>query len=472
MRGRGLFTTFLSIGLAAALTGCWGGSAPRSIPAGTSNLTLTIQDTPPAGGTILSFQVSITGAVLNPAQTGGVSNSLQPVSVLNAPVDVELTQLATYSALLNEATVPEGSYQGITITFGGARLTYLNSSGADMGSCANGTICELTPTISPSVVTVSAAPAFPISLYASTPGGLQIDFNLAQSIQGDLSVVYPAITISQLSASQGSQGSQGIGQMNNLEGQVTSVNSTYLQFAMNTSIAPITILTNTSTQFDGFAEQGLTNNFAGVQVGQTVRSQAILLADGTLNATIVGLRQTTSEAQVPQLKGTITSIDSGTAFHMVVRDELRQVNGILVGDVVAVTLQGAPTFSIESDGLTIPSGLSFASASDLMVGQEVQITAATGSTGSEVTTDQIILRMSDITATVNAINPTGFTLGNLPSLYPTAGISAIQVASTPETTYNNVLNLTTGEVIAVRGLLFNSSETPTLVAGTVGPQIY
>jgi hypothetical protein len=395
------------------------------------------------------------------------------VSVLNSPVDVELTQLATYSKLLTEAAVPEGSYAGIMLTFGTARLTFQNNSGGAVGTCPNGAICEVNPTISPSTVTVSSQPAFPISLYANAPGGLQIDFNLAQALQGDLSVVSPTITVAQLPVSQGPQGSLGVGQMNNLEGQVTAVDATSLQFALNTSIYPLTILTDNNTQYENFAEQGLNDNFTGLQVGQRVRSQAILHADGTLSATIVGLQQTPAEAQTPQLKGTITSVDSGTQFHMVVRDELQQVNGILVGDLVTVALKGAPTFIVESDGLTVLPVFSFASASDLMVGQEVQVTVASASSGTYVSTDKITLRMSDITATVNIINNVSIiTVGTLPPLYTSAGISAIRLEVVPETKYNNVAALAVGQTVAARGLLFRFTDTPIMVTQTIGPQIF
>ena len=472
MRGGRLWALGLTLSVVGLLAAC-GGGGPAQIPAGTSHVTLTIQATPTSGVTVLSLQVSILGATLNPVQTGGVSTVQQPVSILDSPVNVELTQLATYSTLLAEADVPEASYAGITLNFGSARLTFQNNSSSVIGSCASGAICELAPAISPSTTTVSSQPAFPISLYANAPGGLQINFNLAQALQGDLSTVYPSITLTQLSASQGPQGSQGVGLMDNLEGHVTSVNPTSLQFALSTNLYPATIFTDNNTQYDGFADQGLTDNFAGLQAGQRIRSQAILHADGTLSATIVGLQQTAAEAQTPQLKGTIISVDSGTQFHMVVRDEFQQVNGILIGDLVTVTLQGAPTFSIESDGLTVPPVFSFASASDLIVGQEVQVAVASGSSGNDVSTDQITLRMSDITATVNLINNAAIiTVGNLPPMYTSAGISAIRLGVVPETQYNNVAALAAGQTVAAHGLLFKFTDSPIMITQTIGPQIF
>src|SRR5262250_187941 len=95
MRSGRLLTIFLCLGLGSSLAAC-GGGGPTAIPAGTSQVTLTIRDTPPVGVTVLAFQVPLLGATLNPTQVG-VSNFKQPVSVLDSAVDVELTQLATYS---------------------------------------------------------------------------------------------------------------------------------------------------------------------------------------------------------------------------------------------------------------------------------------------------------------------------------------------------------------------------------------
>jgi len=472
MRSGHLRTLGLTVGIAVTLAAC-GGGGPVKVPAGKSHVTLTIQDTPPTGITILAFQISILGATLNPVQTGGVSSVQQPVSVLDSPADVELTQLATYSTLLTEASVPENSYSGITLTFGTSRMTYQNNSGSAIGTCANGSICQVNPIVSPSTITVSSLPAFPISLYASSPGGLQLDFNLTQGIIPDLSIFTPTVTVTQLSVSQSSQGSLGMDQMNNLEGLVTSANAATSQFGLSSSLYPVSISTDNNTQFDGFSDQGLTNGFAGLQVGQRVRSQAILNPDGTLSATIVELQQTSAAAQAPQIKGTITSVDSGTEFHMVVRDELQQVSGILVGDLVTVNLAGAPTFAIEPDGLTVPPVFSFASANDLMVGQEVQVTVASGSSGSVVSTDQITLRMSDLTAKVNIINNAAIiTVGNLSPLYTSAGIPTLRLGVVPETRYNNVPSLAVGQTLAARGLLFKFTETPILISQTIGPQIF
>ena len=57
--------------------------------------TLTVHDNPPMGVTVLSFEIEVTGAALQPSDS-----SKQPVSILSEPEDIELEHLQTESALL------------------------------------------------------------------------------------------------------------------------------------------------------------------------------------------------------------------------------------------------------------------------------------------------------------------------------------------------------------------------------------
>ncbi len=100
-------------------TGGTGGS-------GTAPFALTLTDAPPAGVTVLTFQLTITGAVLQPGN----------VSVVNSPVAVDLAQLQNESALLGALSIPTGTYASLTLTFSSASLTILNSTGAAIGACA------------------------------------------------------------------------------------------------------------------------------------------------------------------------------------------------------------------------------------------------------------------------------------------------------------------------------------------------
>jgi hypothetical protein len=427
---------------------------------------MTIHDTPPTGVAVLSFQITVTGATLNPVvqSLGAVTNG--PVAVIQAPIDVELTQLVTDSGFLGTVSVPEGTYQNITLTFANPRLTMQNNSGAAIGSCANGAICELSPALS------QASAIYPFSVGASpvtlplSPGsttGLDIDFNLAQSIQSDLSIL-PAVTVTQLPKSVGPQGQQFFAELDNLEGAVSGVNFVD-RFTLNRNNGQnltLFVNNNDTTAF------GFTPDSGGLNDGETLRTNARLQLDGTVVATQVYMQQTADQAKArSEIVGIISSVDSPTQFHMVMHDGFPPISGIQVGNLVSVTIQGAAAFDVASDGLTLPSGVSFASPSDLMIGQEVQVSIAGSATPTDITTDQIRLRMSQITGTVSA---TGFTLSNLPSLFTNSGITAIQGAVVPETTLQNLTSISLFQTVAVRGPLFNTAGAPTLIADKVAQQ--
>lgn len=465
MRGRCLFTLGASFGLAVLLVGCSHGNAPQ-IPLGTSTISMTIHDTPPAGVAVLSFEVTVTGVALNPVAQGIGSSGSGPISLLNgdAPVDVELTQLVTDSAFLAVASAPEGTYQNLTLAFYNPRLTILNNSGAAVGSCANGAVCGLTPALNQNLVTVpfsSGASSVPLTLSPNTQVGLDIDFNLGQSIQSDLSIT-PAVTVSQLPQTFFQQGQTGFTLIDNVEGQVSTVGFRVLSLK-TASGQTLTVSVDDNTQYGGFTAS------SGVTAGQTVLANTMLQIDGTLLAYQLQLQQSPDEAQQQSLVvGLITSVDSATQFHMVVHDTLQPVAGVQIGNLVKVTIQGGATFTIEPDGLTVPSRLSFAGPSDLMIGQEVQLSIAGSSASTDLTTGQITLRMSQITGTVSAnASTTNFTLGSLPALFTSSGITAMQAVQVPETTLENLDSVPVSQTVAVRGLLYNTTGAPTLVAGKI-----
>jgi hypothetical protein len=122
-------------------------------------------------------------------------------------------------------------------------------------------------------------------------------------------------------------------------------------------------------------------------------------------------------------------------------------------------------------------GFSFASAADLLVGQDVQIRPVTVvSTGgvNTVTTDLVRLWPSQVTGQVGGINSSNgtFTLTSLSPLFTgaTPPITTITVQTLSEMNlmdFSNGNSLAVGNTVSVKGLLFNTSGTPTLVTRTI-----
>jgi predicted component of type VI protein secretion system len=113
--------------LAAAawlLAGCssrsvqFSGGQTNSVPA-----TLSMTDTPPAGVSVLSFQVTLTAATLNPGN----------VQLITVPTTVEVTRLQTESSLLPAANIPPGTYTSLALTIApNPSLTFQNNTGATL----------------------------------------------------------------------------------------------------------------------------------------------------------------------------------------------------------------------------------------------------------------------------------------------------------------------------------------------------
>lgn len=468
LRARFLSTVFIPC-LAIFMAACGGANStsPTTAVNGVTNVSLSLRDAPPTGVTVLSFEIKVNSAVLQPGN----------VALVNTPISVEVEHLQTESAFLNTISAPAGAYSSIVVTFANPELTIQNNSGAAIGSCANGAVCELTPPINPATVTFSGPP-FPLNLSASTPSGLLLDFNLNSSIQTDLSIT-PTITFSQFTEAQdGNQSSEDDngnqpGEVDEASGKVTAVDAANNQFTITTSHAQtLTIKVDSNTRFEDFDNIGLANAFSSLAVGQLVSANLELMSGGGLLARKVQLEDQTDEND---LEGTIVSVDSPTQFHMVVLDEEPEIPGVAVGNPVTVTIQSGALFLVnthEDDGASVPTNASFSSSADLMVGQGVRIRSLASSSGTAIVTDRVVLRPSHISAKVESLSGGNFIVNNLSSLFTgaTPAVTEIQVLVSSMTHFENasgVTGLSVGDSVAMRGLLFKTTGLPELVAEKV-----
>jgi len=423
----------------------------------TAPFSMTLTDTPPAGVTVLFFQLSVTGAVLQPGN----------VSLINAsnPIPVELTQLQTQATFLSSVKVPAGNYTSLSVTFANPTLTILNQTGGAIGTCANGAVCQLTPSLSPMMVSFSAPP-LPITVTQNVPAGFELDMNLTNIIQSDLTLnlaAANAVTLVQLPSVALTSELQSL---EDVLGIVQTVGTN--QFTMKTGNGlSLTISTDNNTVFN-FANCAA-NNFSCIVAGQILEVDLSLLGNGSFLAKRIDF-QDAAASQIAQ--GTIVSITSPTQFKMVVHQELPTIANLAAGDLATVNLQtGTPgtTFQIDAKGLTLSAGLSFASSTDLVVGQEVQVrVVGTPVAGPPITfsTNRIALHRSRFTAQVFMINipNASFTVNNLPPIFPNAlptPINEIQVLTSSTTEFENLTpaslaGLAAGNNVSVEGLLFNT----------------
>jgi Domain of unknown function (DUF5666) len=455
--------TIVVLAALVLLTACGGGSgSPASHSANSSSapVSITMGDTPPAGVAVLSFEITVASATLQPGNVPVVTN----------PIRIEMTKLETENAFLNTAGVAAGNYTGITVTFANPELTIKNSSAAAIGSCAVGATCELKPALSNTTVSFTGAP-FPLTLSAGSPMGLLLDFDVQNSIQSTLAI-NPTISLTQLPAVQATG---KLDDLDDIVGQVTAKDAANNQFTLQVGGSQgqsFTITVDSNTEFGDFEEEGMSSGFAALAVNQFVKVSLKLMSGGAMVAKEVELAESHPEGE---FEGEISSVVSPTQFKMVINEEESAVAGVQVGNEVVVNIQSGATFAICKDKLSIPSGVSFAGGSDLMIGQHVQIRptgAPSSTTPLTVSTDRVRLRISRMTARVSSISGANMVLDNLPALFTTASpaITQLQVQTSSQTDFEHVSGisgLAAGDTVSVAGLLFKSSSTPTVVAKKV-----
>ncbi len=362
-------------------------------------------------------------------------------------------------------------------------MTIVNHSGAAIGSCANNSVCELTPNFNPSMATLSSAP-FPITITQNSVVGIRLDFNVNSSVQNDLSI-NPTVTIKNLTQRPDDEDEQEMENFDEVDGQVTAVGNNQFTLMNEKSGQSFTINVDSNTVFEDFDRAGCTANpadFSCVKMGQVLDVDLSENGMGTMLAKRVEFEE---DANHEAIKGTITSVDSATQFQMVVFNEEPAVGGISEGSSVVVTIQPNGMFQIgreelgENGGFSI-SGLNFASGADLLVGQDVQIRPGTVSSSGGVTTvmtDLVRLWPSQITGQVGSINASNgtFTLTGLSSLFtgatpPITTINVVMLSETDFMDFSGSGSLAVGTAVSVKGLLFNTPGTPTLVTRRIREQ--
>ena len=467
------------------LMGCNQGSTSPQVANSSAQVSLSITDQPPNGVTVLFFQIDLTAAYLTPSS--GAAN----VSLLsnNTPIQIDVTELQALSAFLSTQSVAGGTYQSLTLSFANPLLVIFNASGASIGTCAAGSVCQLTPPIdnNSGTITLSSAP-FPLTLSDSTPIGLLVDFHLNNVVQPDLSVnlgVTNGVTVKTLPPAPPS----GYPPFGFIRGTVENVNPSQNQFTLQTRDGwSFTIDVNGSTTYENFPTSVCPSSaFSCLAAQQVVKVQvAGVEGPGTLLAGEVDYLQQASQQTV---EGDIIGLSTvgGNTTMKVLLHWSPNASLLPFGGVAMVTVPATAAFSVDSGSFTtIPSGLSFASATDLLMGQDVQVNVVAGSLTTSnnmpswappsvsFTTDTIELEPSQITGNISAIgsNGTSFTITTLPNFFLAWSNhnfmpEQVTVDTTSQTTYfglnpDSFSGLNTNGMVSVRGWLFNtpSGATP------------
>jgi hypothetical protein len=433
-------------------------------------------DTPPTNTSILSAEVTLTGATLSPGN----------VSVFSGSTTVELTRLQTDIAYLATTKVAPGTYTSLALTFSNPMLTFENDTGSSVtfgvGSptCAAGAICTI-QSVATNLSTPPIALSPAMTLSANTGAGLLVDVNLNSLLSATLGSDFSAgTTVSQFTPA--GSGAPPVG-AEDVVGQVSLVNATNNTFSLQNAVGTVSLTADSTSTFFQFPTPSLctTQTFACLRNGQILSVDISIKADGTAVAKNVLFED--ADLTDAEVEGIITSTGSQT-FKMVTlaESDTTLLTSLPIGSLTTVNFTGLTLSDVDflhADNLQIITstfGLPFdlTTAGDLIVGQQVQVRRNASSSGASIMADRVRLRSSRVSGIIQSPASSSFALGSVPSLFIPRGTAVIQVKTSSGSvsaictgTATNCSLLGANLVASVRGPLFANSGSPTLIASKV-----
>ncbi len=457
----------------AALAGCGGVNQFGSQPGnnGNSSVVLAMTDTPPSNLSVLSAEVTLTGATLTPGN----------ISLFSGSTTVELTKLQTDIAYLaTAANVPAGNYTGVTLTFANPSLTIENDTGSNIVSgtttCLVGAICKLPPTATANLSTTVPLTSFSIAANGTT--GLLIDVDLDALLTSTVGEDFNAGTTVSTFTPSGS--ATPLIDAEDVVGHVTNLNAGASTFTLVNATGSYTLKADNTSTFFQFPIAGpcSAQSFACLQNNQIVSVDIGFQTDGSILARNIVFED--ADSSDTEIEGLITSTNVGSSqFNIVALSASGTGTGVNIGDPVTVQYVATPQTPFDVDLIhadtaqVTTSGFIFSAPVDLAVGQQVSIRRHSTVSGV-IQADRVRLRSSRITASVQTIGSGIIALTNLPSIFFGHGaITQIQAQTFASTMYFeightiNISNIGLSNIVSVRGPLFNVSGSRTVATTKV-----
>ncbi len=447
------------------LSGCSAGSqsSPSSTPTASSTPTgtvnLVVQDTPPTGITVLSFQLQIASATLQPGA----------VSLLKRPVTVDLAQLVTDTSFLASQVVDSGTYTSLTMTYDNPQITLMNSSSQPLvtpiGTCAVGAVCTFTPRLNNASVTISSG-VFPITITANSTTGLNLDLSISDLLQSDLSLTFASgqsVNLSLLSAlasltDQQSEVDAVLATVRSVSGQQATV-----QTALGDSL---TVALSSTTNYSYPSSVCGAPSSSCLAPGQIVDLNLSLLGNGTLVAQSVTYADASGGAAA---RGTIlaTPTAGANSFQILLHQVIPGSTAAAGGSVVTIDPASSATFAVPFSSYPEVAGANFAATSDLLAGQEVLLQLAAGSSSTNYGSSRVYLEPSQTVGVVRSVDAgaDSFSLSGLTGLWTRSRpiVNQLQCQAGSQTQYvnltSNLGSLSPGSTVGVKGLVFNSGAS-------------
>ena len=447
------------------LTACGGGSSSSSMSGGqnpqpnSAVLQVNIGDGPADQVVALSMSIG-SMSLMNSA-----GNS---VVVFSSPVQVEMMHLMGTMQPISLMNVPQGTYTKATLSIASAIVTYINPS---TGQLVQKTISG------PMNTTVDFSPAATVS---SAPMVLNLDMNVAASVSID---AMGNVSMNPTMAGVMNQSVSGPGHdpedggMDHMTGAVSSISGSSFALSMMQSSQPLTVMTDSNTQFENMSGMGMMSKDMLVMV------DAGMQPDGSLLAHKVESVMPSSGGAMAEGLVTALSGNPATQLTLVAHDGVGtgMIPSVLAGTITVNVSSGA-SFDIDSDNVdmsNLPFTLVFDGGS-IVKGQRVEAVSGSGMMsgggmgggmmGGTITASEIQLEQQGLSGTVSGYSSTGsqatftLTVAADSALATLTGKTSLTVFQQPGTTLRGLSGVTDGATVHVRGLLFLDAGTYKLVA--------
>jgi len=432
--------TLLCVVFALLLTGCGGGNNTGNITAGTGNTTIQFGDA--VNDQIAKFEMTVSSITLT-----GVSPTATTANLLAKPAEFEFSHAAGSLEPVTLANVPQGTYNGATITVGNAEIVVINGT----------TPTKVPVTLGTTTITVS----FANIVVGTSPLFINFDLDLANSITLNgtpitSATVNPKFNVTSTTAPPaGNEGNEGDdnGELEDVHGSVKSISAP--NFTITTKTTDITFATDANTRF----KDGITQ-LSDLKVGDIVEVDGVTKSDGTKLATKV---EREGGENGEELEGLISALDNPLTKITVVHqlDSTGTSNSPVTVDI---SVNASTAYSVRADKLNLSSPPAF-DATHIGKGQRIEADSS-GNTAPILAT-KVKLREQALIGTVAASpapTSSGFTL----NISASSAFGTLSGATTVPVTIVSGTNVkttpTAGATVRVRGLVFVNAGAYSAIA--------
>jgi hypothetical protein len=506
----------------AFIGGCGGSGHTTPPPSNNVPVVVSISDTTPAaeealpaGVNLVSVQASVTGVCLLTSSDTGDTTCPTGQTAFPAtggsPSTVQFTGLATPSQpdVISNGAVTANTYVGALVTLGSPLVATVSVDPGDSFSdgtttCDNTTgttplFCPLAPVASTTSETVTFPS--PITLTAGTPVSIVVGLDVTGSLTASTSTP-PVLAFTPIvTVTQGTTAADGdLIDVNNVTGTVQSISATSLTLVDSATGLPLTLNIGSGTTVTNYntvtATCATANTIGCPQVGDVVTLSYGASNTNPVQFTALNINGNPGILSTNAFQGTIIATTPAPEVVVTAVAAGNTVPGIAVGQVLDLSFTTTPpaVFS-NSTGAALPVTQTFASPTDLVVGQNVLIdtscptvasvttcvftppaavTAPTPQGPGSVTADAIELLPSNVSGIVGDLNSTDltFTVSGLNSLFTGNGITGFSGTASTSATYSGSLtaftDMTSGDTYFYNGFVLNSGTPSTPALYTIG----